>query len=316
MDGISGAEALDEFYSNLDNRPTLSYNSRTRKFARYDADNPRQKIEGFFLNFEAEDDRGRKIDDGQDYIFGDIGHDWLVGGTNEDRLWGGMGDDMLNADDNHDTNNGANDQPDRSPFNDADFVFGGGGLDVLIANTRPDRLIDWIGEFNSFIVPFSPFGNFTVIRAYTPLLADFLQEVSIGDGADPTRINPDAEPGIVRPSDDEWRDQRGRPRDPQAGNNPGTSTDPIQGPGGGATNGLDVQADDGAGAFLESLFSITSNTQQTSSLLGNASPQASFKSLINNGETKSLLVLTSELFPVTIAAPQLWLTSVLLIDVR
>jgi hypothetical protein len=28
----------------------------------------------------------------------------------------------------------------------------------MIANTGGDRLIDWVGEFNSYLVPFSPFG--------------------------------------------------------------------------------------------------------------------------------------------------------------
>ena len=35
-------------------------------------------------------------------------------------------------------------------------MFGGAGVDVLIGNTGGDRLIDWSGEFNSFMGPFSP----------------------------------------------------------------------------------------------------------------------------------------------------------------
>ena len=38
------------------------------------------------------------------------------------------------------------------------------GRDVLIGNTGGDRLIDWVGEFNSFLVPFSPFGAFAITR--------------------------------------------------------------------------------------------------------------------------------------------------------
>ena len=36
------------------------------------------------------------------------------------------------------------------------------GIDILIGNTGGDRLIDWVGEFNSYIVPFAPFGIATV----------------------------------------------------------------------------------------------------------------------------------------------------------
>ena len=36
---------------------------------------------------------------------------------------------------------------------------------MLIGNTGGDRLIDWVGEFNSYIVPFSPFGAFTISRS-------------------------------------------------------------------------------------------------------------------------------------------------------
>ena len=43
-------------------------------------------------------------------------------------------------------------------------AFGGAGRDVLIGNTGGDRLIDWVGEFNSYLVPFAPFGMATVSR--------------------------------------------------------------------------------------------------------------------------------------------------------
>ena len=86
-----------------------------------------------------------------------------MGGTKNDRLFGGCGDDIMNADDNLDTA-GGNDVPDARRFADADFVYGGDGLDVLIGNTGADRLFDWSGEFNSFFVPFSQFGDPTVNR--------------------------------------------------------------------------------------------------------------------------------------------------------
>ena len=96
-------------------------------------------------------------------LFGDHGNDWLVGGTGRDTLWGGWGNDLLNIDDVLTTNGGLNDAPDTHTTYE-DRAFGGAGLDVLIGNTGGDRLIDWVGEFNSYLVPFAPFGLATVSR--------------------------------------------------------------------------------------------------------------------------------------------------------
>ena len=40
------------------------------------------------------------------------------------------------------------------PIQWMDFAYGGDGRDVLIANSGHDRLYDWHGQFNTFIVPF------------------------------------------------------------------------------------------------------------------------------------------------------------------
>ncbi|NIV45482.1 MAG: hypothetical protein GWN46_00900, partial [Gammaproteobacteria bacterium] len=86
-------------------------NSTTGEFAAYDEYAPMTRIDGFLLNFNAGE--GEPIDgvfsDGNDALFGDLGNDWIVGGTGNDNLYGGWGDDLLNADDDHDTNGGAND---------------------------------------------------------------------------------------------------------------------------------------------------------------------------------------------------------------
>ncbi len=58
----------------------------------------------------------------------------------------------MNADDVLSTDGWLNDQPETHPVYE-DRVFGGAGLDILIGNTGGDRLIDWVGEFNSYIVP-------------------------------------------------------------------------------------------------------------------------------------------------------------------
>ena len=175
-------------------------------------------------------------DDGQDAIFGDLGNDWLVGGTGRDNIYGGFGNDLLNADDNSTTNGSLNDQPDTHPTYE-DRAYGGAGRDVLIANTGGDRLIDWVGEYNSYLVPYAPFGQASVSRTLQPFLPEFLYALSAGDGADytryadavggnppvPTRNNPNpsrngepfGELGLVLQRDFAWHDQTVRRRIPR-----------------------------------------------------------------------------------------------------
>jgi len=200
--------------------------------------------------------------DGDDMIFGDLGNDWLVGGTGRDRMYGGFGNDLLNADDvlgTLDPERPAN-NPGQLPLNTTDQsvdthwvyedrAFGGAGLDILIGNTKGDRLIDWVGEFNSFIVPFAPFGIATVSRQVPPHLFDFLYAQAFGDGADVTRTSDGNLPnhndrysnvallqggirgeiGLVTQKDQGyWQDQTGGPSDPQAGNVPGGRRDVLR----------------------------------------------------------------------------------------
>ena len=186
--------------------------------------------------------------DGNDRIFGDLGNDWLVGGTGEDDLWGGRGDDLMNADDNHTSmpedpadDSRANDTPDTHPTYE-DTAYGGAGRDILIGNTGGDRLIDWAGEFNSYLVPFAPFGAFTISRNLQPQLKQYLYDLSEADGADPTRDidegtgaadprngEPNGEIGLVEQQDPDWQDQTGAPDDPQPGNIPGGRRDVLRG---------------------------------------------------------------------------------------
>ena len=147
----------------------------------------------FFLNFDANDATARVVlgcggfapngtcsqpnvpqeNDGNDLMFGDLGNDWMVGGTGRDDIDGGWGNDLLNADDDLASgclvaaNNGdctsygitwLNDITDTHPIYE-DRVYGGAGIDVLIGNTGGDRLIDWVGEHNSYLVPFSAVRN-------------------------------------------------------------------------------------------------------------------------------------------------------------
>jgi hypothetical protein len=178
--------------------------------------------------------------DGDDVLFGDLGNDWSVGGTGKDTLWAGWGNDLSNADDVLTTNNGLNDLPDGPNSSFEDRVFGGAGLDILIGNTGGDRLIDWVGEFNSYLVPFAPFGIATVSRQVPPQLPEFLYALSRSQGVDMTRATdvgsdpvrngePFGELGLITQHDHgQWQTQTGGPTDPQAGNIPGGRRDILR----------------------------------------------------------------------------------------
>ncbi|MGA1410033.1 MAG: hypothetical protein ACO37W_09900, partial [Prochlorotrichaceae cyanobacterium] len=234
---------------------------RAGEFALYDEYDPLRKIQlditgklwksqaqgqayEFVLNFNQEGPvrtsttYGSVNSDGNDALFGDLGNDWLVGGTGQDNLYGGCGNDQLNAYDYHTTNGGLNIQPDTHPSYE-DRAFGGAGRDILIGNTGGDRLIDWVGEFNSYLVPFAPFGMATVSRTMQPQLPEFLTALAMSDGMDITRAadegsdperygEPFGELGIVRQKDFAWKDQTGAPSDPQAGNIPGGARDVLR----------------------------------------------------------------------------------------
>ncbi|MFH0882471.1 MAG: Calx-beta domain-containing protein, partial [bacterium] len=241
-DAISGAEALQEFYDNpVNDGDVLGYSeNKAGEFAAYDEYDPLKKINGFLLNFDATEGpnaTGTKTD-GNDAIFGDLGNDWIVGGTGRDHLYGGWGDDLLNADDNLETAGGLNDVPDTDATYE-DIAYGGAGRDVLIANTGGDRLIDWAGEFNSYIVPFAPYGMATISRTVQPQLPEYLYALSMSDGVDMTRAadtgndaarngEPDGELGLVKQKDAAWQDQTGAPADPQAGNIAGGRRDVLR----------------------------------------------------------------------------------------
>jgi Ca2+-binding RTX toxin-like protein len=239
--------------------PTLTYQ------AQYDPNDPFREItlnadgslnktaaggDNWFLNFDSTEGPIDTIwaagtsysavpTDGNDAIFGDLGNDWLVGGTGRDTLYGGWGNDYLNADDVLNTGGSvANVGTDTNPSYE-DVAYGGAGRDVLVANTGGDRLIDWIGEYNSYLTPFAPFGMATVSRTVQPQLPEYLDMLSASDGADPflaahygsdpTRNGePYGELGVVLQHDSAWGDQKGKPRDPQAGNSPGVQRDVLR----------------------------------------------------------------------------------------
>ncbi|HSC16539.1 MAG TPA: hypothetical protein VLI71_15540 [Gammaproteobacteria bacterium] len=250
---------------------------KAEEFAHYNEYFPRERIfvnattnrydvagTDFFLNFSASDGRtvvgatdvntGAQIrTDGRDRLFGDLGNDVVFGGTGNDNVYGGYGNDYLQADDELGTSGGTNQGTDGPQLTYEDRAHGGAGRDVLIANTGGDRLIDHVGEFNSYIAPFAPFGAATISRALQPGLMQFMYAQSASDGADPTRGiagrvdpstglpvsdtgndplrngEPDGELGLVLQKDPDWQDQTGAPDDPQAGNIPGGPRDTLRG---------------------------------------------------------------------------------------
>jgi len=285
-DAISGAEALPAFYSAaLNPGNVLNFGARDpNEFAAYDEVRPMVKIVNFLLNFEATDAAGNKVSDGEDVLFGDVGNDWLVGGTNSDHLYGGLGSDLMNADDNLETHGAVNDQPDAPLYADSDTAYGGGGRDVLIANTGADRLIDWSGEFNSYLVPFSPFGAPTISRGIPPQLMEYLYDLSKSDGADQTRVGaglgtadrngePFGEIGLVNQQDPAWQDQHGKPDDPQPGNTQGKR---------------DVRVQTAFEANTPMLFANESGSAKVSNGRYELSP-------VNSGQTVSLIYLQDDL---------------------
>jgi Ca2+-binding RTX toxin-like protein len=245
-DAISGAEAQASFFATPANPgDVLRFNPAMEQFADYDEFDPLRRIDPYFLNFNAGEGPSVSVTgyptvhtDGNDVLFGDLGNDWMVGGTGQDHMYGGWGNDLLNADDDLGTNSGANNSPDTHPSYE-DIAFGGAGRDVLIGNTGGDRLIDWVGEFNSYLVPFAPFGQATVSRTVQPQLFQYLYDLSKSDGADATRAadtgndalrngEPDGELGLITQKDSAWQAQTGPPNDPQAGNTPGGKRDVLR----------------------------------------------------------------------------------------
>jgi Ca2+-binding RTX toxin-like protein len=242
----------------------LGYDPATTKFAQYDANDPLRAVLltptgalwkgtgpsfNWFLNFDYSEGPTDTFwasgtsypgvsTDGDDVAFGDLGHDWLVGGTGRDQLFGGWHDDLMMVDDKLTTNSSLTTVPDTNPSYE-DLAYGGAGRDVMIGNTGGDRLIDWVGEFNTYLVPFAPFGEPTISTQLGPGMPEFLYALAKSSGADQTLAaqyggaaarsgEPFGELALVIRQDPMWDDQRGEPRDPQAGNIPGGPRDVLR----------------------------------------------------------------------------------------
>src|SRR5439155_3592050 len=83
---------------------------------------------------------------------------------------------------------------------------------------------------NSYVVPFSPFGEPTVYRSPSPHVQQFLLALGKASGADQAMTEPNGELGLFTQQDPQWQSNHGTPRDPQPGNIGGTQRDTKGGP--------------------------------------------------------------------------------------
>ncbi len=82
-----------------------------------------------------------------------------------------------------------------------------------MANSARDRLYDWVGDFNIYVVPFEFFGSPVVNRIYLPRIAAFIRALAFAAGTDftLTPFEPFDEPAIIEPGDPDFPDQFGPP---------------------------------------------------------------------------------------------------------
>ena len=140
----------------------------------------------------------------EDRLFGDDGDDVMWGGRHHDHLWGGHGEDDLDVRPRPEQvipvqgNKEAKFAPDPPSwftwgfpenYHDIDYAHGGWDADVMQANVGDegpvdgDRLIDWVGNFNAYLLCPGLFGEFVVTRDLSPSMIGFLQDLGTGDGA-------------------------------------------------------------------------------------------------------------------------------------
>jgi len=152
-------------------------------------------------------------DNGNDHIFGNNGDDDIWGGRHHDHIWGGRDRDQLDL---HPRVTESNSLPNAcgqlSPadpqewytfafegglatttcdgnFEDVDYIYGGWDADALQANVGDngpkigDRLFDWVGVYNLYILCPGTYGEFVSTREFSPQMTEFLHRLAEGDGA-------------------------------------------------------------------------------------------------------------------------------------
>ena len=74
-------------------------------------------------------------------------------------------------------------------FEHVDFIFGGWHQDTMQADVGDngprlgDRLFDWVGVFNLYILCPGTYGEFVSTREFSPALTNFMHRLAEGDGA-------------------------------------------------------------------------------------------------------------------------------------
>jgi Ca2+-binding RTX toxin-like protein len=135
-------------------------------------------------------------DDGDDVVFGADGNDALWGGGGHDRLFGGTGGDFLDIKKRTgdpalwqvvapaaDTDNR------KATVNGADTTYGGSGADAAQADvgdngrTPGDRLIDWTGVFNLYLVCTGAYGSGKIQNSPDPATQSMLTELARSTGS-------------------------------------------------------------------------------------------------------------------------------------
>lgn len=149
-------------------------------------------------------------DEGNDHLFGDNQDDDMWGGRHHDHLWGGFGYDQMDLRPRTDESEAAPDScnqiadPDPQEWytfgfddqgtcdgnlEDVDYMYGGWDADAMQANVGGngpvvgDRLIDWVGVYNLYIVCPATYGEFITTREFSPRMTDFIHRLAEGDGA-------------------------------------------------------------------------------------------------------------------------------------
>jgi Ca2+-binding RTX toxin-like protein len=163
-------------------------------------------------------------DEGNDRMFGDNGDDAMWGGRQHDHIWGGYGFDFLDVHPRVDESEAAPhscnplDPLDPSVWyafafdsggtcdgnlEDVDYMYGGWDADALQANVGDngprigDRLIDWAGAYNLYILCPATYGEFVSTRESSPAMTEFIHQLAEGDGA----FEPGPEGKKLPPSD-------------------------------------------------------------------------------------------------------------------
>jgi Ca2+-binding RTX toxin-like protein len=149
-------------------------------------------------------------DDGNDRLFGDNGADDMWGGRHHDHLWGGYDYDQMDLHPNVAIGldgleavpcvpNGTPDPQEwyffgvdencDGNFEDVDYMYGGWDADAMQANVGDngprlgDRLIDWIGVYNLYVLCPGTYGEFVSTREFSPAMTGFIFDWIAGDGA-------------------------------------------------------------------------------------------------------------------------------------